>query len=174
MNETVVGAESVTALSATPNPAIAGQTVYFTATVKAAQGSVIPTGTVIFTDGTVTLATATLNASGTAAFSTATLAPGTHTIAAIYSGEANFNPSSASVTEIITVVATTNSLTATPQSGRLWPDGHADRDCTCNEHGSFTSRSGRLSGRRQRYRHGNVERGRSRELQHLHTCCWHA
>ena len=114
VNETVVGAESVTVLSATPKPATAGQTVNFTATVKAAQGSAIPTGTVVFTDGTATLGTTALNASGAATFSTATLTPGTHTITATYSGGANFNPSSASITETITVVATTTSLTASP------------------------------------------------------------
>ena len=114
VNETVVGAESITALSATPNPAAAGQTVNFTVTVKAAQGSVIPTGTVVFTDGTATLGTSTVNAGGAAIFTTATLAPGTHSITATYSGGANFNPSSASITEIITVVATAANLSTTP------------------------------------------------------------
>lgn len=42
VSETVAGAASLTALSATPNPAAAGQNVSFTATVRAAQGPVVP------------------------------------------------------------------------------------------------------------------------------------
>ncbi len=77
--ETVVGAESVTALSASPNPALVGQNVTFAATVKAAQGSAFPTGEVVFSDGARSLGTVNLSATGTASFSTALLAPGTHT-----------------------------------------------------------------------------------------------
>ena len=114
MNETVVGAESVTALNAAPNPALVGQTVTFTATVKAAQGSAVPTGTVTFSNGSNTLGSSTLSTTGSASFSTASLTPGVHTITASYAGDSNFNPSSASVTETITVIGTTTNLTVTP------------------------------------------------------------
>jgi hypothetical protein len=114
VNETVVGAESVTSLNASPNPATAGQTVTLTATVHAAQGSAIPTGMATFSDGSTPLGSAPLNSSGTATFSTSSLSMGTHTITASYGGSANFNPSSASVTETVTVIATSTSLTASP------------------------------------------------------------
>src|SRR5262249_41513248 len=114
MSETVVGAESVTSLNATPNPAAAGQSVTFTATVRAAQGSAIPTGTLTFSDGVTVLGSAPLNANGTATFSTASLTIGAHTISAIYGGSSNFNPTSASVTETTTATATTTALTASP------------------------------------------------------------
>ena len=114
VNESVVGAESVTSLNASPNPATAGQTVTFTANVHAGQGSAIPTGMVTFSDGANVLGSAPLNSSGAATFCTASLAIGTHTLTASYGGSANFNPSSASVTETVTVIATSTSLTASP------------------------------------------------------------
>ena len=113
VNETVVGAESVTSLNVSPNPSAAGQIALLTATVRAARGTMIPTGTVTFTDGSTVLGSASLNASGTATFS-AGFALGTHTITASYSGSANFSPSSASVTETVTVIPTTTALVASP------------------------------------------------------------
>jgi hypothetical protein len=114
VNEGVVGAESVTSLNASPNPATAGQTVTLTATVHAAQGSAIPTGMATFSDGSTVLGSSPLNPSGTATLSTSSLSVGTHTITASYGGSANFNPSSASVTETVTVIATSTSLAASP------------------------------------------------------------
>ncbi len=64
VNETVVGAGSVTALAAAPDPAIAGQTVTFTATVRASQGSTVPTGTVTFSQGGRVLGSSALNTAG--------------------------------------------------------------------------------------------------------------
>lgn len=51
---------------------------------------------------------------GVVTFSTGSLAPGPHTITAGYTGSANFNPSSASVTETVTAIATATNLTAFP------------------------------------------------------------
>ena len=114
MSEILLGAESVTALSSSPNPSVVGQTVNFTAAVKAAQGSTVPTGTVTFRDGSVTLGTAALSAGGAAAFNTAVLAAGTHPITAAYGGDANFSPSSATVTQTVTAIGTATMLTASP------------------------------------------------------------
>ena len=111
--ETVVGAESVTALSANPNPAVAGQTVSFFANVRAAQGNAVPTGTVLFSNGNTPLGSTALNASESAGLGTS-FEPGVYTITASYSGDTNFNPSSASITETVTAIATTTSLTASP------------------------------------------------------------
>jgi Bacterial Ig-like domain (group 3) len=84
-------ASTITAISSTSNPSVTGQTVTFTATVAAADGTGTPTGTVNFVEGTTTLASSvTLNGSDQATFTTSSLAVGSHTIAANYSGDGNF------------------------------------------------------------------------------------
>jgi CSLREA domain-containing protein len=79
---------STTALTASPNPAGAAQSVTVTATVAPASGTGTPTGTVEFLDGSTPLATVALSG-GSASFSTV-LAVGTHTLTAVYSGGPNF------------------------------------------------------------------------------------
>jgi hypothetical protein len=93
-----------------------GQSVAFTATVTPGSGTGTPTGTVTFNDGAAQLGTGTLNSSGSAIFSTSGLAVGSHSVTAVYSGDANFS-SSASAAVSVTVsapakTATTTSLTA--------------------------------------------------------------
>ena len=96
----VVGQASTTvALTSSANPATAGQSVAFTATVApnapSAPGSGPPTGSVVFTlDGTAQPAVALTN--GTATFSTSTLSTGTHTLTAAYSGDSDFTASTSS------------------------------------------------------------------------------
>ncbi len=75
---TVTSSESSAAVSAP---------VTFTATLTSSVGT--PTGSVSFYDGTTLLGQGTLNA-GVATYSTSALAAGTHTITAVYSGDANF------------------------------------------------------------------------------------
>jgi hypothetical protein len=83
-------ASTTITLVAKPNPANAGQTVTFTATVKAvAPGAGTPSGSVTFMDGTTVLGSAPL-VSGRATLATTTLARGSHTIMAVYSGDASF------------------------------------------------------------------------------------
>ncbi|HLH30720.1 MAG TPA: Ig-like domain-containing protein, partial [Terriglobia bacterium] len=61
-----------------------------------------------FVDGTTTIGSGTLNASGQASFTTSLLAAGTHSITAVYAGNATFATStSAAVSEVV------NPLTAT-------------------------------------------------------------
>jgi Bacterial Ig-like domain (group 3) len=59
--------------------------------------SATPSGTVTFKDETATLGTGTLNASAPAAFTTSTLSVGTHSIRAVYAGDANFTGSTSPV-----------------------------------------------------------------------------
>lgn len=82
------GTASTTALTATPNPAAPGAPATFTASVSGAGGT--PTGTVIFKDGATTIGTVTLNGSGQAALVTNSLSSGTHSITAVYGGDATF------------------------------------------------------------------------------------
>jgi hypothetical protein len=85
-------ATPTTALTSSPNPSGLAQSVTFTATVASAAGT--PTGTVQFKDNGTNLGSAmTLNASGVATLSTSSLTAGTHIITADYSGDANFNSS---------------------------------------------------------------------------------
>jgi subtilase family serine protease len=83
-------ATTTTTLASGPNPANFGTSVTFTATVTTT-GTNPPTGTVTFNDGTTALGTGTLTAQ-VATFATSTLAPGTHSITAVYGGDANVYP----------------------------------------------------------------------------------
>jgi hypothetical protein len=68
------------------NPSLFGQSVTFTTTPSAGA-----TGTVNFIDGTATLCRGVAIVSGTASCTTTDLSAGTHTITAVYSGDANYN-----------------------------------------------------------------------------------
>jgi O-glycosyl hydrolase len=105
---------TTTTLSASPNPAISGQTVTLTATVTASSGT--PTGAVAFFNGTTSLGAGTL-ANGVATLALATLPTGADSLTANYPGTAGFQTStSAAFAEVINAapVATTTALTASP------------------------------------------------------------
>jgi hypothetical protein len=99
VTQTVNPVSTSTLLSISPNTSTSGQSVTFIASVAPNTA----TGTVTFKDGTKTLGTGTLSG-GSASFSTNSLAVGSHSITAVYGGDANDNGStSSSITE--TVVA---------------------------------------------------------------------
>jgi parallel beta-helix repeat protein len=103
ITETVLGTDTVTTLTASPNPAAPAQTVTFTGQVAVASGTGTPSGNVTFTDGGARLETAVVSATGTATFSTAALAAGTHQIVATFNPTGNYAGStSAAVAEQIT------------------------------------------------------------------------
>lgn len=85
-------ATATTLVSSAPVSQV-GQPVTFTATVTAQGRAGTPTGTVTFRDGQQTLGQVPL-VNGVAALTTAALAAGTHTIVAVYTGDAAFLPSS--------------------------------------------------------------------------------
>jgi hypothetical protein len=96
--QVVTRRSSHTALVASANPVVLGQSVTFTATVSAASGTGTPTGTITFTDGNVVLAVLTLRrGKATLAWRFATV--GGHTIEAAYSGDGIFAASSQSLIE---------------------------------------------------------------------------
>ena len=80
---------TTTSLSASPNPAAAGQQLTLTAAVQAG-GSTAPAGTVTFLNGSTYLGTATLDSSGVATLSIASPAAGKYSLTAQYSGNGNF------------------------------------------------------------------------------------
>ena len=106
---------TTTTLVAAPNPALAGQTVTFTATVTST-GPQSPGRSVAFYEGSTTLGTVWLS-NGLAVFDTSLLSPGTHSVTAAYLGDTNSAPStSAPVTEVINSYATTTVLSAVPST----------------------------------------------------------
>jgi hypothetical protein len=76
-----------------------GQAVTFTATVRGPAGSGTPTGTVTFFVGNTAVARVALDANGRASFTRVFSRAGRFTIRAVYSGDANFDASSQSLTE---------------------------------------------------------------------------
>src|SRR5205085_2305790 len=115
LTQTVNQDQTTTALTASPNPSIIGQSVTFTATVTAnAPGAGTPTGTVQFKDGAANLGAAqALNGSGVATLSTTALNVATHPITAVYSGDVSFSSSTSPVvSQIVNPGATTTALTS--------------------------------------------------------------
>jgi len=112
---TVALATTATAITVAPNPALVGTAIVITAKVTGNGG--IPTGTVNFIANGNTLASATL-ADGSVSFTISTLAPGTYAITASYLGDAADSPSSsASVSEVVSLIPTTTSLGSTVTAG---------------------------------------------------------
>ncbi len=87
--------------------------------------SVVAAGTVNLLDGASTYASAALSASGDATFSSANLSLGTHTLTAVYAGDANLLPS-ASAPAVVTIGPVTLAdftLAATSQTTVTVPAG---------------------------------------------------
>jgi len=104
LSHTVNAANTSTALALTSgtNPATAGQSLSFTATVTNTSGTgVVPVGNAIFEDNGTPLGggTIALDGAGHAVFTTSALAGGTHPITAVFSASNtnNFNGSSSAV-----------------------------------------------------------------------------
>jgi hypothetical protein len=110
------------ALSSSANPSVVGQAVTFTATVSASTGT--PTGSVQFViDGTPS--TVGLS-NGVAATTASSLSVGSHTIVANYIPTGNFQSSSNTVIQTVTVSAITDGtvlVLSSPLSGQLAPTG---------------------------------------------------
>jgi hypothetical protein len=87
--------QAATSTALTSSAAVSGQQIVFRATVQAvAPGTGTPTGTVDFKDGATDLTPGGVKLSaGAATFSTTTLAVGSHTITALYSGDADYTAS---------------------------------------------------------------------------------
>src|SRR5262249_28226639 len=102
-----------TSLASAPNPSTFGQSVTFTAAVTPAGA----TGSVQFFDGASALGSSLLVA-GSAALATSALAAGTHSVTAVYSGDAsNAASTSAQVSQVVDAAATSVSLAAAPSPG---------------------------------------------------------
>jgi hypothetical protein len=97
----VRGAPTRTTATSSRRSSSPGQAVTFTATVRlAGKGQAIPTGSVWFWDGSAPMGLAPLIA-GKASLTTSTLSAGTHRIRVVYEGDPGFNPSSASLRQMV-------------------------------------------------------------------------
>jgi subtilase family serine protease len=105
---------AVDVLTANPNPALVGSAVALTATVTATPVGTTPTGTVTFTSNGTNLATVSL-VGGVAIYSTSGLPAGTDTLGCVYSGDANFAPSTCNSASV-TVSPIVSTLTVTPSA----------------------------------------------------------
>jgi len=99
-------------LTSSLNPAMAGQTVTFTAQLSALSGT--PTGAIQFLDGANLLSTQAVSGTGSATFSTNSLSVGSHTITANYQPTGTFGASTASLIQVINGDATSSALTCLP------------------------------------------------------------
>jgi uncharacterized delta-60 repeat protein len=113
---------STSSVVAAPAASVFGQSATFTATISVPTGSGTPTGTVQFlVDGAAFGALVFVN-QGTASMSTATLPAGTHTVAALYSGDGQFTGSTASTSFVVNPLTTSNlqaTLSAPQQGGAV-------------------------------------------------------
>jgi hypothetical protein len=109
LTQTVNKANTTAALASSVNPSTYGSSATFTATVTPATA----TGTVTFADGGTTLGTGTISG-GIATYSSASLAAGSHSIAASYGGDSNYNSSGS--TALTQTVNKANSTTALASS----------------------------------------------------------
>jgi hypothetical protein len=104
-----VPAASITTVTSSTSPSVFGQAVTFTATVVVPTRGT-PSGAVTFMlDGSTPLGTATLDSSGQATITATGLLVGTHTITAVYSGDA-FDAASTSGTFTQTVLSAQQEL----------------------------------------------------------------
>jgi sugar lactone lactonase YvrE len=115
VNQVVNQAQTSTAVSANPNPGIAGAPVVLTATITVTLGVSKPTGTVTFVDTfngvATTLGSPALSGTGTATVSPM-LAPGSHSIVATYSGDTDDGTSTGTLLLTVNQAVTTTVLTS--------------------------------------------------------------
>jgi len=113
LSQTVNPGGAAATLTSSLNPSSLGQPVTFTATVSGSGAT--PSGSVTFRDGPASLGTVALNGAGVATLTTGGLATGSHSITAVYGGDANFSAATSAVlTQNVNAFGSTTTLTATP------------------------------------------------------------
>ena len=114
--ELVVGSvDSITTVSASPNPSVYGQDVTIGATVWASNlGAGTPTGTVTFYAGGAMLGSGTLDDTGFASIDVSNLPVGTQTIVAVYGGDSNFTSSVGTTADTVNAGSTTTAVASSP------------------------------------------------------------
>lgn len=112
LTQTINQATSATTVASNLNPATFSQSVVFTATVQPSAGGA-PTGTVTLLDGTTSLGSSSLSSGGNAQFTVGGLFAGTHSVTAVYGGDANFTAStSAALVETVSQGSTSTAISS--------------------------------------------------------------
>ena len=117
LSDVVNQAATTASVASSVNPSTIGQSVTFSAkVVVTTPGAGSPTGTVTFFDGAANLGNGTI-VGGLASLTTSTLSQATHTITAVYSGDANFKTSTSSpFSQVVSAAANTGTTTAVSTS----------------------------------------------------------
>src|SRR5207249_4636951 len=126
-------ASSSSVVTSSNNPSIVGTAVTFTASVTSPVTGTL-TGTVTFQDGASALGTGTLSG-GTATFTTSGLTAGTHSITAIYGGDANF---AGSTSPVLTQTVADFSLSASPTAASATAGSTSTYAITITPQGGFS------------------------------------
>jgi sugar lactone lactonase YvrE len=109
-------AATAVVLASSPNPSIADSAVTFTATVTS--NGAVPTGTITFLADGASIGSAPLSAGGTATLTNSSLTPGTHSVIAAYSGDANNTASTSfAISQVVDTIPTTTTLTSSASAG---------------------------------------------------------
>src|SRR5207237_804199 len=133
LTQTIGKAASSTTVASSNNPSIIGTAVTLTASVTSPVTGTL-TGTVTFQDGAATLGTGTLSG-GAATFTTSGLTGGTHSITAVYSGDANFADSTSPG---LTQTVADFSLSASPTAAAATAGSTATYAITITPQGGFS------------------------------------
>lgn len=119
LTQTVNRASTQATLTSSAANAVFGQPITLTMQVAAAApGSGTPTGSVTFRDGASVLRTVRLG-NGTATFTTSALGVRAHAITAVYSGDRNFQRTTASLTQTVNPAPTSTTLASSLHPARI-------------------------------------------------------
>jgi hypothetical protein len=123
LSQVVNQASTTTSLTSSASPSTLNGSIDLTANLSVvAPGAGTPTGTIAFQEGANVFATSPVNSSGQATFSTTSLAVGAHSLVASYSGDANFQPSSGTISQQIAYgVCVLYDQTRSVNSGATFP-----------------------------------------------------
>ena len=111
--QVITGVVSKTTLTTSGSPTFVGQAVTFTAKVTSGHGPIPDGELVMFYDGTTFLGSNVVSG-GTTSYTTSSLSGKTHTIKATYPGDANFQPSTGHVKQIVLKYGTSTTLISDP------------------------------------------------------------
>ncbi|HLI77932.1 MAG TPA: Ig-like domain repeat protein [Acidobacteriaceae bacterium] len=123
-------------LTASPNPAYAGQAVTLVANVKSA-GAAVPGGTVAIFDGSTLLGSPALDASGQATLTVSTLAIGTHALTAVYPAGSSFAGATSPVVQEV-ILPGTFAIALSPATLSLARGGQGSTTVELSSIGDFS------------------------------------
>jgi uncharacterized repeat protein (TIGR01451 family) len=133
---------TTTSLTSSPNPALVGQNIVFTAAVSCSVAA--PTGTVAFKKMSTLLGTGTLSG-GTATYTTSTLPVGRQAITAVYSGDGKCGTSNKTVSQAVkfpSAVTMTSTLNPSTFGQSVTFNAHVSSSGGGTPSGSVTFKNG--------------------------------